>query len=240
MPSEERVRAIESGRATLLARAEALVVDSAESEQIAWACVNAIGALQNAIEADFGPAQQATHRAWKAVVAQKKGHLDALVEPDRIVRAKLSVWEGEKRRRQAEIERKAREEAERATAELRRQAHERAQKEAEDLRLQEAVAAEAAGEQGQAEELLEAPIEAQPVVEPEVFIPVMAPRKVEGAGAMVERWQFEIVDPEAIPRGYLTIDMSKIGKVVQALEGATKIAGVRVYMTLEARRVGRR
>lgn len=240
MPNAERIRAIESGRAGLLDRARELVVDGAESEQMAWAVVNAIGELQKRITADFGPARKATHGAWKAVVAQEKGHLETLEEPDRIVRAKLSAWETEKRRRQAEAERKAREDAERATAELRRQARERAQKEAEDRRLREAVVAEDAGDTAKAEELLEAPVEAEPIVEATASVPVMRAEKVAGAGAMVEVWHFEIVDAEAIPREYLTVNESRIGKVVQALKGGTEIAGVRVYKTLEARRVGRR
>lgn len=240
MPSEERIQAIEGGRAGLLARAEALVVESAESEEVAWAVVNAIGALRKAIETDFGPAQKATHGAWKAVVAQKKGHLDALVEPDRIVRAKLSEWETEKRRRQEEAECKAREEEEKAAAELRRQAQQRAQEEAEEQQLQEAVEAEESGEHAHAQALLDAPVQAEPVVEPTVSMPVMKPRKVEGAGAMVEVWHFEIVDAEAIPRDYLTVNESRIAKVVQALKGGTTIPGVRVYKTLEPRRVGRR
>ena len=240
MPSEERIQAIETGRAGLLAVAEALVVDSSESEREAWAVVNAIGALQKAIEADFSPAQKATHGAWKAVVAQKKGHLDALVEPDRVVRAKLSEWEAEKRRRHEEAQRKAREEAQRAEAELRRQAQERAQAEAEERQLEKAVEAEAAGDQAQAEELLEAPVEAEPIVEPTLSVPTMAAPKVEGAGAMVETWHFDITDPQAVPREYLTVNEKAIGKVVQALKGAASIPGVRVYKTLEARRTGRR
>ena len=240
MPSDERIQAIETGRATLLARAEALVVDSLESEQVAWACVNAIGEFKKGIEADFAAAKQGTHRAWKAVVAQEKGHLEALARPDEIVRGKLSTWEAEKRRIQAEIERKAREEAEKATAELRRLAQEQAQKDAEERRLQEAVAAEAAGDTAQAEELLGTPVEAEPVEVPTVFVPVMSAPKVEGAGAMVEVWKFEITDARAVPREYLSINESAIGKVVQALKGAANIPGVRVYSTLEARRTGGR
>lgn len=236
MPSEERIQAIKSGRAGLLAKAEALVVDSPESEQLAWAVVNGIGELKKRIEADFGPAQQASHRAWKAIVAQKRGHLETLEEPDRVVRAKLSDWEGEKRRRQAEAERKAREEAAAVEAEARRRAQERAQKEAEDKRLEEAVEAEESGEHVQAQALLETPVEAAPVEAPTVVPAAMPERKVAGAGAMVEVWKFEITDPQAIPREYLSVNETAIRKVVGALKGATSIAGVRVYKTLEARR----
>ena len=240
MPTEERIQAIENGRASLLVAAQELVVDSLDSEKTAWEIVNAIGAFEKAIVADFKPSKTGAHGAWKAICAQEAGHLDRLKEPGKIVRAKLSTWEGEKRRIQAEIERKAREEAERATAELRRLAQEQAQKEAEERRLAEAVAAEEAGDTAAAEELLEAPVEAAPVIVPTIVAPVMSAPKVEGAGAMVETWKFEITDPQAIPREYLSVNESAIGKVVQALKGETKIPGVRVYSTLEARRTGGR
>ena len=236
MPSEDRIREIEGGRASLLSRAEALVVDSPEGEEIAWAVVNALGSLEKAIVADFADAKKASHQAWKAVVAQEKGHLERLAEPNRIVRAKITDWETEKRRRRAEAERIAREAAEKVAAEAQRIA----QKEAEERRLQEAMAAEAAGDTAQAEELLTTPVEIAPVELPIIMAPVAAVPKVEGAGAMAERWTFQITDPQAIPREYLTINEVAIGKVVQALKGQTNIAGVRAYTVLEPRRAVRR
>ena len=46
---------------------------------------------------------------------------------------------------------------------------------------------------------------------------------------MRESWEFEIVDPTAVPREYLSIDETKIRGVVRSLKGATNIAGVMVY-----------
>ena len=239
--SEAQEREIEVRHNRLLVEAQHLVVDSLDGEKHAWEIVNGIGALKKAIEADFKPSKMGAHGAWKAVCAQEAGHLDRLNEPDKIVRGKLSVWETEKRRIQAEVERKAREEAEKVAVELRRQAQDKAQKEAEERRLQEAVAAEAAGDKAKAAELLEAPIEAAPVAEVSTpFIPVLSAPKVSGAGAMVEVWKFEVMDAQAIPREYLTVNESAIGKVVQALKGQTNIPGVRVYSTLEPRRTGGR
>jgi len=240
LPSEERIRENESQRLTLVAQAEALVVDSPECEKVAWAIVNGIGELTKRITADFAPSRTAAHQAWKAIVAQEKGHLARLEEPDKIVRGKLSAWEQEKRRRQAEIDRKAREAAAKAQAELQRQGDEAARKAAEERRLQEAVAAEEAGNTAQAEELLETPVEVAPVEVPTVVVPTLKAEKVAGAGAMVERWTFEITDPQAIPREYLTVNEVAIGKIVQALKGQTNIPGVRAYSILEARRTGAR
>jgi len=239
--TEEREREIEARHNRLLVEAQHLVVDSLDGEKHAWEIVNGIGALKKAIEADFRPSKMGAHGAWKAVCAQEAGHLDRLNEPDKIVRGKLSAWETDKRRIQAEIERKAHEEAEKVAAELRRQAQEKAQNEAEERRLAEALAAEAAGDKAKAAELLETPIEAAPVDEPSVpFIPVLSAPKVDGAGTMVEVWKFEIADAQAIPREYLTVNESAIGKVVQALKGQANIPGVRVYSMFEPRRTGGR
>ena len=41
-------------------------------------------------------------------------------------------------------------------------------------------------------------------------------------------WQFEVVDPAAVPREYLMVDEAKIRKVVAALKGDTVIAGIKV------------
>ena len=247
LPSEERIQENESQRLTLVAQAEALVVDSPESEEVAWAIVNGIGELTKRITADFAPSRTAAHQAWtaahqawKAIVAQEKGHLARLEEPDKIVRGKLSAWEQEKRRRQAEIDRKAREAAAKVQAELQRQGDEAARKAAEERRLQEAMEAEAAGDAAKAGELLETLVEVTPVEVPTVVVPTLKAEKVAGAGAMVERWTFEITDPQAIPREYLTVNESAIGKVVQALKGQTNIPGVRAYSVLEARRTGAR
>jgi hypothetical protein len=63
-----------------------------------------------------------------------------------------------------------------------------------------------------------------------VVAPVISrePPKVSGISTR-EVWLFEVTDPAAVPREYLVVDESKIRKVVGALKGDTRIAGVRVY-----------
>ena len=238
--TDDQEKAIEAGRLSLLSRAEALVVDSAETEQTAWAVVNAIGELKKRIQADFAPAKAAAHAAHKAVCDQESGHLDGLKRPDQIVRGKLSAWEGEKRRRQAEAERIARE---KAMAEAKAAAEEQARKEAEERQLQEAVEAETKGDAEKAETILNTPIEVAPVEVPAEAVPIPfvppAP-KVDGAGAMVEVWHFEVVSPADVPREYLTVNEVALGIVVKGLKGHTNIPGVRVWSTLEPRRTGGR
>lgn len=44
-----------------------------------------------------------------------------------------------------------------------------------------------------------------------------------------KRWKFAVTDPTLVPREYLMVDETKIGKVVTALKGDTNIPGVKVY-----------
>lgn len=56
------------------------------------------------------------------------------------------------------------------------------------------------------------------------------PEAPRSAGAAVrDNWEFEVVDPSAVPRTYLTVDEVKIGKVVRALKGQIEIPGVRIF-----------
>ena len=63
-----------------------------------------------------------------------------------------------------------------------------------------------------------------------VVAPVVDREAPKVAGiATREVWRFEVTDPALVPREYLVVDESKIGKVVRALKGDAVIAGVRVY-----------
>jgi hypothetical protein len=47
--------------------------------------------------------------------------------------------------------------------------------------------------------------------------------------SLTETWKFSIVDASLIPREYLVPDEIKIGRIVRAMKGETKIPGVRIY-----------
>jgi len=51
---------------------------------------------------------------------------------------------------------------------------------------------------------------------------------VQGASTR-ENWQFEIEDVAKVPREFMTPDMVKIGRMVKAMKGVTRIDGVRVF-----------
>jgi hypothetical protein len=51
--------------------------------------------------------------------------------------------------------------------------------------------------------------------------------KMQGTSVR-NRYDFDIVDPNLIPREYLIVDTAAIGKVVRALKEKTNIPGIRV------------
>ena len=151
--------------------------------------------------------------------------------------------EEERRRLEEEAFRKAREaeeQAERERQRLEREAErlsqeaakktndaaalKRIEEEREKLRLQ------AAENRKRVEEVTDKAIDeaakAEAALAPAPVVPE-AP-KTEGL-AMRDNWCFEVVDPMAVPRKYLTIDMVTIGKVVRVLKDQASIPGIRAF-----------
>jgi hypothetical protein len=63
-----------------------------------------------------------------------------------------------------------------------------------------------------------------------VQAPVVQSEAPKVAGITIPKvWDFEITDEDLIPREYLDVSEVRIRKVVNALKGDTKIAGVRVF-----------
>lgn len=252
--SDEQIRTIETGRNRLLERAESLIICDADTEAIGWAIINGIADLEKAIVEDFSVSKKAAHAAWKAICAQENGHMEKLVEPSRIVRGKLATWDAEKKRIQAEAERKQRieQEAERRRLqaiadEAAKVEQERRRKEAEEKRIQEAIEAEKAGKSDVAAAILEKPIEVAPVVAaavviPPSVVPSIAAQKVEGAGAMVEEWDYRITNAELIPKAYWLVNEKAIKKVVESLHKVAEsaIPGIEVTSRMAPRISGRK
>lgn len=238
--SEEREKEIETRRSALVEAAEALVIDDSDAEAVGWDIVNRIDAMKKLIEHDFKVSKSASYSAWKAVCSQEAGHLKRLEEPNKIVRGKLAEWDAAKMRllRAAEDAARANAEADRKRAQA--EADERAKQVAEERRLQEALAAELAGNAEVAQAILEQPITVPHVEISAAVVPTMVLPKVEGAGAMVEVWKWEVADEKDVPREFLMVDTAKLGRYVTAMKGDAKVAGVRVWSEREARRVGKR
>lgn len=114
---------------------------------------------------------------------------------------------------QTEQDRKRKEEEDRLRAE--------AKKKEEDARIKDAEALVADGQKELADAIMAAPV---------VVAPVVVPREDSTPGISYrEIWKFEVIDPNSVPRDYLAIDEKRIGGVVRALKGETRIPGVRVW-----------
>lgn len=144
--------------------------------------------------------------AKKAVMGFFKPFTDRLSSAETRVKKAMADW---KREEDARIR------------EQQRRAAEKAKKEEDRLRAQ----AEAAREKGKElrAEVLE---ERADMIIPDPIV-TSAP-KVEGISTRTI-WKFRIIDPEKIPRTYMTIDEKKIGGVVRALKDGTDIPGIEVY-----------
>ncbi|MGH9644779.1 MAG: hypothetical protein ACRD3Q_20440 [Terriglobales bacterium] len=112
-------------------------------------------------------------------------------------------------------------EQERLRREEQRRADEEARRQQERLN-ERAARAQASGKVEKAEQLQQ---QASTVVAPVIQ---RAPPKVAGISETVV-WQFEVTNEALVPREYLSVDLPKIRKVVQALTGQASIAGVRIW-----------
>lgn len=231
-----------------LSIARAMVIDSDEMATEAMAEMKVIRTsakqlkeMQTSLTA---PAQQIIDNA-RAIFTP---NIKAAEEAERIIKASLTSWEGEKQRRIAEARRKAEEEA----AAARRKADEeaaaaraKAEAEAEELRAK-AEAARAAGNAAQAAKLetrAEAKVEAADEKAAQLQIAaaaatpvVIEERKTEGFHTR-EKWVAEVKDFGAFLRAiadrpeYHSLvkeDQSALNKLASALKRAMKLDGVEV------------
>jgi hypothetical protein len=166
------------------------------------------------IDDSFDPQIDQAHKLHKSLLAEKKKFTAPLEESERIVKRTIAGYlaEEDRKRREAEAER-ARIEAEaRAEADKKLRAVEKAEAKG-DFAKAEAIAQEAVN-------VMEAKIEAAPVVPDAPVASGLSLRKV---------WKFKIKDAALLPREYLIPDEVKIGRVVRALKDDAKIPGVSVY-----------
>jgi hypothetical protein len=198
---------------SLPVRAAEIQVKDQATLSIANEFLLGIKALQKEIDSTFDPIIQAAHEAHKKALTQKKKFEDPLDQAERMVKPKIGAYLQEQDRIRREAEEAAR------RAEWERQ---RVEKEA----LEKAMKAEAEGKAKEAEKIIEKAAKAEILVPPPLIIPER--QQTQGI-SMREVWRFEITDPKLLPREYLTPDLVRIGKVVQACKGETNIAGVRVF-----------
>ena len=174
-----------------------------------------IKGLRNEIADTFNEPIQKAFQAHRAIVALKKNVEAPLEDAERIIKGAVGAFHLEQQRIRQELERKAREEAER---------------QAEQMRLDMAVQAEEMGaDAAVVEEILETPIPIAPVA--------VAPTFTRAAGVSTrETWRAEVSDLKALCRavadGQASLEcvqpnMVALNGLARSLKGTMSIPGVR-------------
>jgi hypothetical protein len=177
--------------------------------------LKSIKAFQKRVTDFFAPHKARALESHRALCADEKKALDPALQDEAGCKRLLLAYDNEQDRLRREEEQK-------------RQADARQAEEAR--RLAEAAAMETEAIETGDQALLE---QAMEMVEQPIVAPAIAPvekqtPKVSGVSYR-EVWKFRIVNPSLIPREYLAVDDSKIGQVVRAMKGATKIPGIVAY-----------
>ncbi len=203
---ESQVEAVRAEIAPILAAAKAIEVVDEESHTKALGLAAECTKRSRKVEEVWAESREAAHRAWKTITETIAGFTKPLQEAARICNQKAYTWnKAEQDRRRVEAEKLERENA----------------KKLEDERLRQAEELAKAGKPKLADAVLEQPVEVAPVQ----AAPVEKPEGV----SYRENWKFEIKSPDVLPREFLMPDEKKIGQVVKAMKGATKIPGVFVW-----------
>lgn len=164
-----------------------------------------------------------------------------LDEAERVAKEKISLHQGKMELERREAERKAKEAVEDLQRKLQaeadeanRKAAEEARKRAEDdARARKASDAEIEAAKKQAEEdAAKIAVVAPTVTAPVVQDTPKVTRTESGSASYTKKpWVFEVMDSEAVPREYTTVDEKKIRDAVKM--GIRAISGVRIYQSTQ-------
>ena len=193
----------------LVELAKSIVVTDITSCQFAEQFSGECARREKEIDKRFSPAREQTHKAWKTVTELIASLKTPNTEAKQIADNKAREWRRSEQKRLSE-------EAERQRQEEKKRLEEENLKKAEEALNSGTKEGEALAERLMNEEVVVAPRQ----------IDVLP--KTEGTSYR-EKWTFGIVNVDLIPREYLEPDRVKIGGVVRALKGATKIPGIQVW-----------
>ena len=189
-----------------IARAEAITITSREEYAAADAFCVGLKELERKVDEAYDEHIDDAYKAHKSLVAKKKTYAQPIEAARRIIKTKLIEWQ--------EIEEKKRLEDEAA---LRAQARKRADDEA----LARAQEAQDEGQHEKADAIISEPAEL-----PAIVIPKDLPKT---STTIQTRWDYRVTDMAAVPREFLMLDTVKLGQVVRAMKGETRIAGIEAY-----------
>lgn len=162
--------------------------------------------LKKKIEADFKDSKGKAHDAWKAIVAQEKGHLDGIEEGRRVCKGLLVAYD------EAQAAVRAKEEA---------RLREVARLAAEDEALAKAERAAEFGDAAAADAIMAAPVVVAPV-----RLAADTPKRTTVLRTV---WKARIIDPNKVPREYCVPNEKAINALATATKGAIKVEGVEFY-----------
>lgn len=199
-----------------VSQAKILVITDNRTNESATIFLKNVKALQLEIKKELRPAIEQAHELHRTLVAQEKKFLEPLQEAETLVKRKMGDFLFEQEKIRIEEQRKAQQAAEAAERKRRAELEEQAKRH------------EAAGRMDKAEE--------RRAMAEEVFVqaPIVESKVEKQAGvATVQNWKFEVIDEMKIPREYLVVDESAIGKIVRAFKNKEKtektIPGIRVW-----------
>lgn len=195
-----------------------IAITNNEDNAKASTLIRGVKGLQKTVKETFRPHIEAAHKAWKALIAEEKKHLEPLERAESIVEEKIKEYLREEEKKRIEAQRKADEEA---------------KKEAEKERARLEKQAEKLANKGKGEEAQEKLQEAAMVNRISPIIESQA-QKQEGIHT-AKIWKFRITNDQLIPREFLVPDESKIRKYVSAMKDSGKIAGVEIYFEEDLR-----
>jgi len=191
----------------LLTRAADIVVRSPDSYAEAGELLREIRTERKTITETFETARAAADEAHKAIVGTIKKYQAPREEAQRIVDGKMKVWrDDEERERRAEEDR----------------LREIARKEEEDRQIAAAAQLEAEGRKQEAEAVLNAQVQAPPVVVPKV-VP-----KLDGVSVRV-LWKHRIVNKALVPDEWKIIDDKALAAHARSMKDVARVPGVEFY-----------
>lgn len=206
--------ALEKRIEDIAATGQAIVVKDQETLSAANELLLAISGIEREVDAAWDPVIAKAHESHREAIKAKRRFSDPLEALKKTVKYAIAGY--------LAAEKKKRDEA--AAASFRAE-QDRIRLEANTVRQMEA--AEAQGRPEEADRILEdaAAKEAALVAS----APAVPPRPEVVGIHTRETWTFKITDPALLPREYLVPDLVKIGRIVRAEKGSTRIPGVLAY-----------
>lgn len=200
---------LEQEIAPVLAQANAITVNSAESYESAIHFLQAVKAAQKKVVEFWGPIKKAAHEAWKRTTAGEQQMLSPLEGAERAVKQKAGAYQAEEERKRVAEERR-----------LQAIADEQARKERERL---EKEAARLKTPEKQQERLEQAAMVAAPVISVAKSVP-----QVKGV-TMKTVWKARVLDPSAVPREFLMVNEKALDAFAKSTKGNVPVSGVEFY-----------